>query len=112
MLESLLKGSAPPEGVAQKSAVRKWNAYLMAVAERMKLTERPIKVSKLKLSVNADPLALQQTCKPSPILGSHSLTEGMPAEEILFTDTSAKKGQMVNGNTRLLQHTQTNNRKR
>lgn len=50
------RGLLPPEGVTQKSTVRKWYAYLMAVAERMKLTEGPTKVSKLQMTINADPL--------------------------------------------------------
>lgn len=63
----------------------------MAVAEGMKFTEGPTKVSKLQMTINADPLALQQPFKPSPILAAPPLTEWMAAEDIWFTDASAKR---------------------
>ncbi|KAK4811127.1 hypothetical protein QYF61_019758 [Mycteria americana] len=92
--EAILKGTAPPEGVAQKPTVRKWYAYLTGVAENMQLTEGHTKVSKLQVPINTDPLALQQPFKPSPILDAAPLTEGTPTENIWFTDASAKR---VNG---------------
>ncbi|KAK4810552.1 hypothetical protein QYF61_004515, partial [Mycteria americana] len=94
LLEAILKGTAPPEGVAQKPTVRKWYAYLTGVAENMQLTEGHTKVSKLQVPINTDPLVLQQPFKPSPILDAPPLTEGTPTENIWFTDASAKR---VNG---------------
>ncbi|KAK4807137.1 hypothetical protein QYF61_018478, partial [Mycteria americana] len=91
LLEAILKGTAPPEGVAQKPTVRKWYAYLTGVAENMQLTEGHTKVSKLQMPINTDPLALQQPFKPSPILDAPPLTEGTPTENIWFTDASAKR---------------------
>ncbi|KAK4807063.1 hypothetical protein QYF61_018404 [Mycteria americana] len=91
LLEAILKGTAPPEGVAQKPTVRKWYAYLTGVAENMQLTEGHTKVSKLQVPINTDPLALQQPFKPSPILDAPPLTEGTPTENIWFTDASAKR---------------------
>ncbi|KAK4828000.1 hypothetical protein QYF61_022777, partial [Mycteria americana] len=92
--EAILKGTTPPEGVAQKPTVRKWYAYLTGVAENTQLTEGHTKVSKLQMPLNTDPLALQQPFKPSPILDAPPLTEGTPAENIWFTEASAKS---VNG---------------
>lgn len=77
LLEAILKGTAPPEGVAQKPTIRKWYAYLTGVAKNMQLTEGHIKVSKLQIPVNTDSLALQQPLKPSPILDAPPLTENM-----------------------------------
>ncbi|KAK4806386.1 hypothetical protein QYF61_016236 [Mycteria americana] len=94
LLEAILKGTAPPEGVAQKPTVRKWYAYLTGVAENMQLTEGHTKLSKWQMPINTDPLALQQPFKPSPILDAPPLTEGTPTENIWFTDASAKR---VNG---------------
>ncbi|KAK4810748.1 hypothetical protein QYF61_007722 [Mycteria americana] len=91
LLEAILKGTAPPEGVAQKPTVRKWYAYLTGVAENMQLTEGHTKVSKLQMPINTDPLVLQQPFKPSPILDAPPLTEGTPTENIWFTDASAKR---------------------
>ncbi|KAK4810669.1 hypothetical protein QYF61_007469, partial [Mycteria americana] len=91
LLEAILKGTAPPEGVAQKPTVRKWYAYLTGVAENMQLSEGHTKVSKLQMPINTDPLALQQPFKPSPILDAPPLTEGTPTENIWFTDASAKR---------------------
>jgi len=94
LLEAILKGTAPPEGVAQKPAIRKWDAYLTGVAKNMQLTEGHTKVSKLQMPINTDPSALQQPFKPSPILDALPLTEGTPTENIGFMDASAKR---VNG---------------
>ena len=93
-LEAILKGTAPPEGVAQKPTIRKWYVYLTGVAENMQLTEGQTKVSKLQMPINTDPSALQQPFKPSPILDALPFTEGTPTENIWFTDASAKR---VNG---------------
>jgi len=46
LLETVLKGTAPPEGIAQKPTMRKWYAYLVGVADQMQLTEGHTKISK------------------------------------------------------------------
>lgn len=58
---------------------------------RNRLTKGPTEVSKLQITINADPLALQQPFKPSPILDAPPLTEVVPTEDIWFTDVSAKR---------------------
>lgn len=44
-LEEIPKGTVPSEGVAQKTTVRKWYAYLIEIAAEIKLTEECTKVS-------------------------------------------------------------------
>ena len=86
-----LKGTAPPEGAAQKPVIRKWYAYLTGVAENTQLAEGHTKVSKLQVPINTDLFVLQQPSKPSPILDAPPLTEGTPTENFWFMDASAKR---------------------
>ena len=67
LLNSILSGSPPPEGVAQKAPVRKRYAYVEGVSQLLPLKEGPAKVSKLQQPINPDPALLNQLCKPSPI---------------------------------------------
>ena len=39
LLETVLKGTTPPEGIAQKPTTWKWYAYLVGAADKMQLTE-------------------------------------------------------------------------
>ena len=91
LLDTILKGTAPPEGIAQKPTIRKWYAYLVGVADEMQLSEGHTKVSKLQMPINTDPLALQQPFKPSPILDAPPFTEDSPTEGVWFSDASAKR---------------------
>ena len=94
MLETVLKGTAPPEGIAQKPTTRKWYTYLMGLADEIQLTEGHTKISMLQMPINTDPLALNHPLKPSPILNTPPFTERTSTEGIWFTDASAKR---VNG---------------
>ena len=91
LLDAILKGTAPLEGVAQKPTIRKWYVYLTGIAENIQLTKEHTKVSKSQMPINRHPLALQKPFKPSSILDASPLTEGTPTENIGFTDASPKR---------------------
>lgn len=89
LLESVRKGTAPPEGIAQKPTVQKWYSYLEGISQLVTITEGPVKVSKLQKDVNADPSMLIKPNKPSPILEAPPFTVESDLTGVWFTDASA-----------------------
>lgn len=82
LLEVILKGTASPEGIAQKSTCRKLYAYLTGIAEGMELTEGHTKITKFQMPINADPLALHQPFKSSPILNAAPFNKEKPTGDM------------------------------
>lgn len=89
LFNSILSGSPPPEGVAQKATVRKWCAYVEGVSQLLPLKEGPAKVSKLQQPINPHPALLNQSGKPSPIKEAPEFTTDSQREGLWFTDASA-----------------------
>ena len=90
LLSSILKGSPPPQGVAQKATVWKWYACLEGVSQLLQLREGLLKISKLQQPVNPDPVLLGQPSKPSLITEAPKLTTGSETQGVWFTDASAR----------------------
>ncbi|NXO54347.1 POL5 protein, partial [Aramus guarauna] len=89
LLDIVRKGTASPAGVAQKSAVRKWYAYLESVSEIMPITESSIKLSKLQKDIENTLLFQTPPSKPSPIQEAPPLKEGSDLKGVWFTDASS-----------------------
>ncbi|XP_064008637.1 uncharacterized protein LOC135180213 [Pogoniulus pusillus] len=91
LLKSILKGSPPPEGIAQKATVRKWYAYLEGISQLLTLTEGPTKVTKLQQPINPDGALLGQPYKPSPIQVAPAITADSDKSGVWFTDASSRR---------------------
>ncbi|KAK4816905.1 hypothetical protein QYF61_024915 [Mycteria americana] len=89
LLNSILKGSSPPEGVAQKATIRKWYAYLKGVSQLSPLKEGPAKASRFQQPINPDLTLLSLPDKLSPVKEASVLTQDSDAQGVWFTDTSA-----------------------
>ena len=90
-LNSILNGSCPPEGVAQKATVRKWYAYLEGISQLLPLKKGPVKVFKPQQPVNPEPTLSCQPYKPSPIQEAPKFVTGSDMQGVWFTDASARQ---------------------
>lgn len=89
LLNSVLKGLCPPEGIAQKATAQRWYAYLGRVSQLLHLRKGSVMVSKFQQPANPDVALLGQPYTLFLIKEAPELSAGSDMPGVWFTDASA-----------------------